>query len=181
MPVLSFTPFPKLETPRLVLRQLQSSDAGDIYALRSDKSVNAFLDRPMALSVREASDFIERTNAGIAANQWLLWALVPRGNTRLAGTICLWNIEKEKDKAELGYELLPAFQGKGFMQEAIPKIIEFGTINMQLKIIEAFTKAGNHRSVKLLEKNNFLRNIEAEASRDAKEKNMLIYTYAADS
>ena len=57
MPSFSFTPFPELTTQRLFLRQLTDEDAPFIYLLRSDESVNKFLDRQKAASVQEAVAF----------------------------------------------------------------------------------------------------------------------------
>ena len=38
------TKFPTLETPRLILRQLEKADAQNIFFLRADETVNKYLD-----------------------------------------------------------------------------------------------------------------------------------------
>jgi ribosomal-protein-alanine N-acetyltransferase len=58
-------------------------------------------------------------------------------------------------KAEIGYELLPDFQGKGIMQEAASKVIKFGVQYIGLNSIEAYTHSKNEKSTRLLEKLNF--------------------------
>lgn len=73
------------------------------------------------------------------------------------GTICLWNFSPENDSAEVGYELLPAFQGKGYMQEALAKVIEFGFEELALPALTACVHAENEASIRLLEKFDFER------------------------
>ncbi len=74
------------------------------------------------------------------------------------GSICYWNFDFEKKTAEIGYELLPQFHGKGFMEEALSKIIDFGFNELNLQSIEAFTDVNNKPSIKVLEKYNFVQN-----------------------
>ena len=91
------------------------------------------------------------------------------------GTIGLWNISKEKNSAEIGYELIPAFQGKGIMQEVFPALVAFGFETMKLQTIEAYTTSDNEKSVKLLEKNNFILSGELE-NETARLTGTLIYS-----
>src|SRR5437868_13096004 len=118
---LNFTPFPNLITERLFLRQLKIEDANEIFTLRSSDEVNRFLDRPKATTIDEARQFINKINDGINKNESVYWAITFKNDSKLIGTICYWNISKENDRAEIGYELQPRYQGKGIMQEAILK------------------------------------------------------------
>ena len=173
---LNFTPFPELSTERLVLRQLEKTDADDIFSLRSNEDVNKYLDRPKAISVDDAVQFIHKINDGINKNEWLYWAINLKESNKLIGTICLWNIEPEKVMAETGYELFPEFQGRGIMQEALLKVIEFGFENLQLNKITAFPDADNKKSIQLLEKNTFKRDLILEDEHKGKLNNLIIYS-----
>jgi ribosomal-protein-alanine N-acetyltransferase len=53
----SFTPFPVIKTERLTLRQLSVNDDKEIFALRSDKQVNKYLDREPSNSIEDARKF----------------------------------------------------------------------------------------------------------------------------
>jgi ribosomal-protein-alanine N-acetyltransferase len=150
---MNFPPFTDLETERLLLRQLQLEDEEEIFQLRSDKKVNAFLDRPIATSIDDARQFINK----IITAKAMMWAITLKDNPKLIGTIVYWNIVKEKDEAEVGYELLPQYHSQGIMQEALLKVIEFGFKDLGLKTIVADPKAINEQSVKLLEKCGFVK------------------------
>ena len=174
---INFTPFPYLETERLYLRALKTEDANEIFVLRTDESVNEFIKRPRAKTIDDALQHIEKINNNIENDESILWAISMKNDPKLIGTICLWNIVKEKNHAEIGYELLPQFNGKGLMQEAFVKVIEYGFEKLQLKTIEAWLNVNNLRSIKILEKNNFKRDLEAENKMDKTEyTEMIIYS-----
>jgi ribosomal-protein-alanine N-acetyltransferase len=151
----NFTPFPVLTTERLTLRQLRSSDDKEIFALRSDDNVNRYLDRKPGKSIDDAKNFIHTINENIQRNESIYWAIILNGIGKLVGTICLFNFSDDNLKAEIGYELLPDFQGKGIMQEATSKAINFGIHHIGLNSIEAYTHSENQNSIRLLEKLNF--------------------------
>lgn len=157
---LNFSPFPTLTTEHLILRQLQPGDETSIYILRSNEIVNQYLDRPRANNIEDARKHIEKLGAGINNNDLKYWAICFKVDSTLVGTICLWNISIQESKAEIGYELLPEHHGKGIMQEVIPVVIKYGFETMKLKKIEAELHANNLKSIKLLEKFKFKKNMD---------------------
>ncbi len=183
MITINLTPFPVLTTERLVLRQFENSDENDLYLLRSDERVNEFLDRSKPESMEDIRKFIQKINTGIINNEAIMWAVTLKDDLKLIGTVCLWNISKDKCSGEIGYDLLPDFQGKGIMQEALEKTIEFGFKNMNLQTIDAVTRLLNHKSIRLLEKNNFERNstLQNELTERVEFSNAVIYTLSKNT
>ena len=151
--------FPKLETERLLLRQLIDEDADTIASLRSDDEVNAYIDRPKELSPGAAKAFITKINQKIKDEHWFYWAVCLKGQQELIGTFCLFNFSVENTCAELGYELNPDYQGRGFASEAIKEVISFAFKTIGFKSLEAVVHQYNLKSVKLLQKNNFVPDI----------------------
>ena len=158
----NFTPFPVLKTERLTLRQLVGSDAKEILALRSNRNVNKYLSRKPGRTIDDATNFIQTINENIQKNDSIYWAITLTGTDKLIGTICLFEFSNASSKAEIGYELLPDFQGKGIMQEATSKVIAFGIHHIGLNSIEAYTHSENQSSTRLLEKLNFKRHSAGE-------------------
>ncbi len=152
----NFSPFPLLATRRLILRKPDISDIFELVKLRSNDEVNKFIDRPTTINVTDAHLFLSKIDKGIKDNELLYWAIVPREEFILAGTICLFHFSDTNEKAEIGYELHPDFHKRGFMQEAIVKVIDFGFKEMNLKFMEAYTHPENFASQKILEKNGFM-------------------------
>jgi ribosomal-protein-alanine N-acetyltransferase len=143
--------FSNLTTDRLFLRELRLDDAEEIFRLRSNKEVNDLIDRPNAETVDDAIEFIRKIQAIAANHGVIMWVITLIGDAKLIGTILYWHIEWEKNEAEIGYELLPEYQGKGIMTEALEKVIEFGFKELKFNMITADPNERNERSIRLLE------------------------------
>lgn len=168
MLTIKSTPFPILCTDRLTLRQLSINDDKEIFALRSNNEVNKYIDRAPSDTIEDARNFIHKIEEIVNKNEGIYWAITLTDNDNLIGTICLFNFSTENDQAEIGYELLPIFQGQGIMHEAISKVISFGLQTIGLKTIEAYTHVENVNSTKLLEKFNFRKENSINSNLDDK-------------
>lgn len=157
MLTVNFTPFPILYTDRLVLRQIDTNDANEIFAIRSDKEIMRYIDRPLAISIEDALQLIQKINNSLITEDGVSWAITLKDTTTLIGTIGFWRMEKEHYRAEIGYILHPAFQGKGIMSEAITAVLNYGFKAMKLHSVMANVNPDNGASIKLLERNNFTR------------------------
>jgi ribosomal-protein-alanine N-acetyltransferase len=175
---LPVIPFPTIITSSYLLRQLVDDDALEIFRLRADDRVNEFLDRPKAKTIEDGERFIHRINKGIAAGEWLYWAIVPTGEQRLIGTICYWNIVFETSKAEIGFELMPECQGRGVMREIVADVLQFGFDTLGLQKIEAVLHAGNIKSIRILEQYEFLRDPFAETGLSEMERRDSVVIYS---
>jgi [ribosomal protein S5]-alanine N-acetyltransferase len=152
-----FKPFPELRTGRLTLRQPAFSDIHEIFQLRSDSNVNRFLDRAPARSLEDAGKFIRSIHEKTSANESVYWAITEHSTGKLIGTICLFRFSDEGNQAEIGYELLPSFQKKGVMREAVPAVLDYGFAKIGLHTIEACTHVNNLDSARLLHRFQFVR------------------------
>jgi ribosomal-protein-alanine N-acetyltransferase len=162
MTTKKFAPFPVLHTQRLTLRPLRRSDDQAIWALRSNEHVNKYLDRRPCTSLEDARNFIHAITESVQRAESLYWAITLREADHVIGTVCLFNWSQDASTAEIGYELLPDFQGKGFMHEAISTVIHFGFQQVGLQAIEAHTRSENHRSTSVLEKLHFQKDHSAD-------------------
>lgn len=154
----NFTPFPVLETERLTLRELRLEDAKAIFGLRTNKEVIEFIDRKTLRNLSESRAFIDRISNLAANGKGVFWVIESKSNLQIIGTIGLRNFEDEDEEnyAEIGYELDPIYQQKGFMNEAFDAVLNFGFNNLELKTIEAFTHYNNTASIALLKKQKFV-------------------------
>lgn len=157
MLVCNFTPFPVLTTSRLRLRPLFAADAPQLLRLRSDQQVMTYLDRPSMKSEEEALGMIERIQKDIDNNDGVTWAIALKEDPVMIGTIGFWRISKENHRAEIGYMILPEFQGKGLMQEAMTAVINCGFNQYHFHSIEANVNPANAASIGILERNQFIR------------------------
>ena len=170
--------FPELTTERLLLRRLKRSDWPVVSYLRSDATVNQFVKRSNAPSKELAIEFIERANDSIDKHDLFQWCIVERNNDQMIGSICLWNFSEDRQTAEVGYDLSPAWHSKGIMTEALTHVLEFGFNNLGLEKIEAYTQWNNERSRRLLERNGFSL---IEDKIDDQNRDNLVYEIKASS
>ena len=164
MPKINFTPFPNLSSERFILRPLSINDDKKIFVLRSDEKVLKYLGKPKAKSINEAREFIDKIRNGIENDEWIMWVIESKESSSFIGTICLWNLSDDKTKADIGFEILPDFFGKGIMQEVIPIILNFGFDVMDLDVIEGEVDPENIKSIKLMEKFGFEYNKKLEST-----------------
>ena len=154
-----FHPFPELTTERLSLRRINASDADVILYLRSDETVNRFIERPESSQTKSLDDalkFVKRIDDGLDNGSFISWGITMTGDTAIVGTICLWNFSKDRKEAEVGYDLNPLFQGKGIMSEALRSVLFFGFDVLNLNKVVAFTQNNNEPSKKMLERNGLV-------------------------
>jgi [ribosomal protein S5]-alanine N-acetyltransferase len=159
-----------LDTTRLLLRQLKETDVSAIYSLRSNEQVNRFIDRPTAKDPKEAKAFIQK----ILENKSYYWGITLKENGKMIGTICLWNESADRKSAELGYELHPDCQGKGYMDEAMKEVIGFA-FRSGFTSLEAQSHKDNFGSTKLLLKHGF---VYDEERKDPENPYIMIFSLA---
>lgn len=148
--MINNNPFPEIETKNLILRKMDYKDTYDIYQMRSDPSMNEFTDTKIDESKEETQSYIEKMNKGVDENKWIIWAIEHRQSKKAIGSISIWNINQEQKSAELGYGIIPEYQGKGFMKEALLNAVDYGFNVMNLKELDAYTEESNIKSIKLL-------------------------------
>ncbi|MFD1552573.1 N-acetyltransferase [Putridiphycobacter roseus] len=144
-----------IETERLTLRKATESDWEIISYLRSDKVVNQFVKRKSAETKDLVLEFLARIDQGIKAETLYYWAITAKPDPTMIGSISLWNFSTDGKKAEVGYDLSPAFHKKGIMAEALKRVIKFGFDTLKFEVIEAYTQSNNKNSIQLLTKQGF--------------------------
>jgi ribosomal-protein-alanine N-acetyltransferase len=155
---ITFLPFPNLETERLLLRQVNTNDVDAILSLRSNEQVMKYIPRPILKNKEEALELIamfdDKIENGIGINWGITLLNEPE---KLLGIIGHYRIKPEHYRAEVGYMLLPEYNGKGIISEALQKVVKYGFNEMKLHSIEAILDPKNGASEKVLLKNGFLK------------------------
>ncbi|HYG14698.1 MAG TPA: GNAT family N-acetyltransferase [Bacteroidia bacterium] len=157
MLTISFSPFPILYTERLVLRQLTQDDAEDFFYLRTSPKMRTYSHRAPDASVEVTKALIDKINTIIDNGEGINWAISLREDTKLIGVISFWRIFKEQHRAEMGYTLHHDYQRQGIMNEAAVAILEYGFKTLQLHTVEARVNPENLPSIKVLERNGFVK------------------------
>lgn len=157
MLTINFTPFPTLETPRLLLRRLTPLDCDEIFALRSNPENMKYIPRPLAKTREDALEHISLINAKIENNEGINWAITLKGNPKLIGIIGHYRIKPEHYRAEIGYQIHRDHQNKGIMTEAIKAAVDYAFNIMNFHSLEAIIDPRNTASEMVLQKNGFVK------------------------
>jgi len=152
-----FLPFPNIETPLLHLRRLRREDASDLFEMRSDLRMHEHTDTSPDNTPEESLVYIDKMNRGVDEGRWVIWAIEHKGTGAVIGTISIWNFDSGGNSGELGYGLIPSFQGQGLMKESLLAVTDYGFKHLHLQTMEAYTDEQNHSSSRVLEACGFAR------------------------
>jgi RimJ/RimL family protein N-acetyltransferase len=139
-----------LETDRLTLRPLQSTDVEAVASYSTKPEFIRFLPLPPQ-TMESATEFVGQAVANGQPDpkgDWL-FAIQIREEPRLIGIIRIGVRSVEYRQGDLGYAVHPDHWGKGFATEALRRILEFGFEDLSLERIwataDVMEKAGMER------------------------------------
>ena len=141
-----------IETERLILRKWQLEDLDDFYEYARNPNVG-----PMAgwephsskeVSLKILESFIEKEE---------VWAIVLKENKKVIGSL---GIHPDNNRGKyyaktIGFVLSEDYWGKGYMVEAVKRIIKYVFEEMNVDILTAFHYPHNIRSKRVIEKCGF--------------------------
>lgn len=150
--------YPNIETERLNMRELTLEDTEAVYQHFSIPEVVRFMDIEVCNDLQEAEEII----AFHIHDTGCRYGLFDKETSELIGTCGFhcWTTDQDETKAEIGFDLSPTHWGRGYMQEALNKMIRLGFDLMKLDYIEATTEIENLQSQKLLKKLAFIQDKE---------------------
>ena len=157
MLTINFSPFPILETERLILRRVLPSDVKEMFELRSNPETMKYIPRPLVTNYDEALAHIKMMEDKIETNEGINWAITIKGDDKMLGVIGHYRIKPEHYRAEVGYMILPEYHGKGITTEAVQCVVTYGFNTMQLHSIEGVIDPENEASQRVLQKCGFVK------------------------
>ncbi len=155
-----FSTFPKIETERLMLRQMEAMDAMDLHAFYANKKVTKHLDWHGPASAADSGTLIESWNQAFRERRLIPWGISLREQPQLMGTVILMPTrgafdDEHRFPLTLGYDLRPDQWNKGIMTEALRGVIDFTKHYIHPNRIQAEVVPDNQASIKLLSKLGF--------------------------
>ena len=127
------TTLPRLEGPRITLREPRAADAPALFALLSADAVSRFISLPPT-SVEGFERYISWAHRQRGAGQGVCFAIVARGGDTPIGLIHVRALGPGFGTADWGFVLGPEFWGSGIFNEAAELVLDF-----------AFDVLGAHR------------------------------------
>jgi len=142
---------PTLATDRVVLRELQRSDAAALHRIVCSPEV-ARHTWPPPSTIAALERFIEWTSAERASGRYVCFGIVPPGASEVAGLFELRQLQPAFFRGELGFFLDPSLWGTGLFSEAARLFVSFAIDVLGVHRIEARASVQNVRSNAALQK-----------------------------
>lgn len=169
--------YPQLETDRFYLKKIEREDQPFIFEGLSHPMVIPFYGiRYYTLkatkSQMEFYEHIWKEQTGC----W--WKIVQKETGKSMGACGMNFYNEQKQKAEIGYWLLPKYWKKGIMQEVLPEMIKHLFETWKLNKLEAVIEEENKASIRLTKKLGFLfeKNATEVSVKDGKKINLLLFS-----
>jgi RimJ/RimL family protein N-acetyltransferase len=134
----------RLDTERLLLRELRDGDVPPLAALNADPRVMQHF--PAPLSAAETEEMVGRIRAHVAARGFGMWAVEVRGGAPFIGLVGLAVPRFEAHFTpcvEVGWRLAAEHWGRGYATEAARAAVAFGFDRLGLAEIVSFTVPGD--------------------------------------
>ena len=147
--------FPRLETERLVLREIVPADAEDLFHIFSDEETMRYWSCLPYKSVDQAHRLIEGLAKVRLAGAGINWAITLRGDERLVGKCGYNEWRKAHRRGDISYIVAGEQQGKGIVSEALGAMLDYGFDRMNLHSVEAGVTPGNDASTRMLQRLGF--------------------------
>ncbi|MGI6209918.1 MAG: GNAT family N-acetyltransferase [Anaerolineae bacterium] len=150
-----FEAFPVIATQRLRLRQMTRADAPAVLAIFSDPAVTRFLGNPPIATLAEAEALVDWFNAQFQEHAGLRLGITLAGQDTVIGTCGFHRWDRRDHHVEIGYDLGPAYWGRGYATEAVHALVGWCFANLGVHRIEADCVVGNEASERVLRKAGF--------------------------
>lgn len=146
-----------LETPRLMLRELDLSDVDFIYRLVTDPTyIEGITDLGINNLEQAQVHLKERLMAHYVQHGFGLW-LVQQTVSQTPIGLCGLLKREALAEVDLGYAFLGQFQGQGYALEAAQGVFEYAQMHLKLAALMAIVNQDNQRSQALLDKLSFIK------------------------
>jgi len=152
--MFDFKRLPILETERLRLAPLVSSDADHLFPIMGDPEVMAYWDVPEVDDPDLVAQIVQSQVDAMAAGKALYWIMRTLDGRQFLGSCDLSDIDRWHRRAEVGFMLGREAWGQGYALEAMRTVVAFAATN-GLRKLTARTHLGNRRSETLLQKLGF--------------------------
>lgn len=144
-----------LPTQRLDFKVISQTDSDLIYKLRSDEAVVRYTGIPKYERKEQAVAYVDRIIGSMKLNECVLWRIALIDSGIPVGSICLWNYSEDRKVAEIGYDLLPVFWGRGYVTEAIEAVLKVAFDTLGFEAVTAVPRGENVGSNRVLIKCGF--------------------------
>lgn len=150
-----FSTFPIITTARLRLRQIGIEDAPAIMEIFSHPDVLRYLNDPPTDTPEKALAWIHKIDGYYTHKTAVFWAITLHDDERMIGVYETYNWDELNRRVDIGYQLMPAFWGYGYITEATHAVLRWCFDTLDVHRIQGDCTDGNLASEKVMLKCGF--------------------------
>lgn len=154
-----FQAIPKMESERLLLTAFNREDMDAYFDILRDPEVQKYLGGAVPVFDKEPhiSNWLNNINDRLLKRRLVFtWCIRDKSSGQVVGRIDLGGFVK-KTTAEISYHLSSDFWNCGLATEVVERVTEFGLNELGLKRIQGLVMVENQASIRVLEKNGYIR------------------------
>lgn len=145
-------PHVELQTERLTLRTIAEEDADELFPLINDPMVlSGLINVPYPYPRSRVMSMIKILRETMRYGESIETSIILKASSAPIGT-CSLRIDRQNEKADIGYWLGKQYWNKGYMTEAIKRLIEFAFTELHLFRLHARCFERNRASARILTK-----------------------------
>lgn len=148
--------FTDIWTERLHIRKMVVSDSPSLFQIWSEPEVTRYMNIENFTNECEAIDIIGQLDKLANKNKAIRYSIIELKSNEIIGSCGFNYIDHENLKTEIGYDLRKKSWGKGYAQEAISALLDYAFHTLHLYRVEAKVEPDNIKSIKVLQKLNFV-------------------------
>lgn len=156
--------FPYLFGKLVNLRELSMNDATTIVSLMDYEIAKYLYEVPYPYKIGDALNFIKSSYDDFRLRKAITFAIDYKNKSQsfqlLSGTIGIKDIDYVNKKANIGYWIGKQYHDKGIATECIKLVVNYAFNELKLEEISAYVFPDNNPSIRVLEKNGFVKTNE---------------------
>ena len=145
-----------IETERLLLREMLTTDDAGMFELDSNPEVHRYLGNRPVKNIDESLVYIENLRKQYIENGIGRWAVILKETNEFIGwsgiKLIKDSINNHQNFYEIGYRFIQKHWGKGYATEAGLAFVDYAFNEMKVDALYAYADAGNSASRNILEK-----------------------------
>lgn len=144
-----------IQTQRLQIRNLKTSDVDDFFVYRSNPAVTEYQGFDV-MSLEQSADFIASQKEKLFGKptEWVQYGLENLATNTIIGD-CAIKLHEDPRIASIGISISHLYQKQGFAKEALQGILDFLFYQKKIHRVEEIVDADNIASIQLLKSLGF--------------------------
>ncbi|HEX7150624.1 MAG TPA: GNAT family N-acetyltransferase [Thermoanaerobaculia bacterium] len=148
---------PTLSATGVRLRWLHDGDVPALHSIFADPQVMRYWSSPPLESLDAARELLAHIHANFRARTLFQWGIARNEDDLVIGTTTLYHLDYQHGRGDIGYALGRAHWGNGHASDAVSRALRFAFDELGLRRIEADADPRNEASIRVLERQGFVR------------------------